>query len=96
MISANSIFREVAWKHRISVKLLKSREAPKRYFDARSEVCTRLRSELKLSYPKIGILMDGRDHTTIISLIDKEIREKKRTYNRANYHKWPSTQKRGH
>ena len=71
------ILREVSEKHSISVSQLKTREySNPAMFAARSEAACRLREERGLTPGQIGIMLGGRDHTTIMRMIDSAFRKK--------------------
>lgn len=65
----STIMREVANKHQITKQELIGPARTKRFVAARNEVSFRLRYELGLSTPRIGLLLGDRDHTTIMHAI---------------------------
>src|SRR3990167_7371003 len=67
---ARKILEQVALKHNVSIWSMKYGGREKWLCAARFEACYRLRRELYLnSYPRIGRVMGGRDHTTILHAI---------------------------
>lgn len=64
--TARSIMTEVCRKHGISRDELCSASRARHLVAARHEVFYRLRSETGLSLPRIGHLVGGRDHTTVL------------------------------
>ncbi len=60
------IAREVAERHGITLEHLVSHRDRQRLAPARQEAWALIYAEGRLSYPQIGALFDGRDHTTIL------------------------------
>lgn len=60
------VIRDVAEKARITHAELVGPCRKVRFARPRQEAMYRLRHELRLSYPRIGQLLGGRDHTTIL------------------------------
>ena len=65
MRTAIDIIRAEARSANVTPDVLRSKEFPQRLFSARVTVYRLLREERKLSLPQIGMLMGGRDHSTI-------------------------------
>ena len=60
------IAREVGKKHGVSLNELVSHRRSRPIVVARHEAFWRCRNETSLSYPQIGRLFGGRDHTTVL------------------------------
>jgi chromosomal replication initiation ATPase DnaA len=60
------IVTEVIHKHGITRKELKSDSRMGHYVAARQELSYRLREECCLSLPQIGMILGGKDHTTVL------------------------------
>lgn len=63
---ANIIKRQVAEKHDITVRAIESRRRWKAIVQARQECMYRLRVELGLNKCRIGRILGGVDHTTVL------------------------------
>jgi hypothetical protein len=68
---AQTILREVAEKHNMSVKQIQSASRTKAYVGARQEASYRLNTELGFSLKQIGNMLGRRDHTTILHAINR-------------------------
>jgi len=68
---AETILREVCLSHRIRRNELLSARRDAALVRARHEACWRMKNETSLSYPQIGRLLGGRDHTTILHGVRK-------------------------
>ena len=64
--TAREIIREVARQHNVSIEELQSPSRVARLGVIRMEIYYRLRLERGMSFPQIGALMGGRDHTTVL------------------------------
>ena len=66
------ILKEVCEKHAVSLAELKCEARPNKFANARFEACYRLRHELRdFSYPRIGRILGGRDHTTCFHAVKR-------------------------
>ena len=65
------IMREVCEKHGVTMEELRGEARPADVCDARHEAFYRMRVEVHLSYPRIGQVMGGFDHATVIHGIEK-------------------------
>jgi hypothetical protein len=65
------ILHEVSVKHGVTIVDICSKRRPLHLVTARHEACYRLRHETTWSYPRIGTILGGRDHTTIIHGVRK-------------------------
>jgi chromosomal replication initiator protein len=65
------ILRDVAERHGVTVGDIKGVSRKIKFVRARQEACYLLREELKLSYPRIGLHLGNKDHTTILHGIRK-------------------------
>ena len=65
------ILREVCEKHGVTLDELRGEARPADVCDARHEAFYRMRVEVNLSYPRIGQVMGGFDHATVIHGIEK-------------------------
>lgn len=63
------IIELVAEKYDITPYQLLGRSRIKYYVTARSEAANILRNDIGLTYSKIGVILGGRDHTTVINLL---------------------------
>jgi chromosomal replication initiator protein len=61
--------REVAEKHKMTIRKMKGDSRKIQFVKARQEAAYRLRLELNYSLPQIGRLLGKRDHTTILHAI---------------------------
>ncbi len=68
---AQTILREVAEKHGMTVKQVQSAARLKAYVCARQEASYRLNTELGFSLKQIGNMLGRRDHTTILHAINR-------------------------
>jgi chromosomal replication initiation ATPase DnaA len=81
-MNVNYIIKSICEKWGITEEELKSKERINVYVKARIDVAETLRRELGLSYNSIGMLLGGRDHTTVMSYlgvkkrVDKVVNEK--------------------
>jgi hypothetical protein len=66
IMPASKIIFEVAEKHGLTIADLKGEGRKVPVAIARQEAFWRLRTELGLSYPRIGTIFNGRDHSTVI------------------------------
>lgn len=62
-----AILCEVATKHGVTINELRGRSKEMHIASARHEAAYRLREEMGLSFPRIGVLLGHRDHTTILN-----------------------------
>jgi len=69
--TGRQIIQEVAAKHNLRMEHFLSDRRFRHLCDARQEAYYRLIAETGLSYPQVGRLMGGRDHTTILSGLRK-------------------------
>lgn len=67
----NAIIKEVADKHGLMFSYMFVRARNAKLILARQEAFYRLRTELKLSFPRIGRIFHGMDHTTILHGVRK-------------------------
>lgn len=74
MPDAMSIIREVSDQYGVSVETMRGKKHARLLFDARRDIYRRLREERSLSFNQIGIIMGGRDHTSIIHALNRERR----------------------
>lgn len=70
-LPSQAILSEVAEKHEMTIKEVKSRNKKLRFVKARQEAAYRLNSELKYSLSQVGRLLGKRDHTTILHAINQ-------------------------
>ena len=63
------ILREVATKHLLSRDEIKGPSRSQRCVKARNECCFRLKYELGMSLPRIGLMLGDRDHSTILHAV---------------------------
>ena len=84
MLPLIRVLAEVAMQHDIPIDLLRapSRIGGMRAFEARCHAAKRLRFERGLSLNKIGALLGGRCHTTILYMVRDEFRQRKLAMNR--------------
>ena len=68
---AQTILREVAEKHNMSVRQIQSAARLKAYVSARQEASYRLNIELGFSLKQIGRMLGNRDHTTVLHAIHR-------------------------
>ena len=68
-VGADQIIRQVCNKHRVSLDDMKTPCRKAEFVAARREAASRLRAEAGLSIPQIGLLLGGRDHSTVINLL---------------------------
>jgi chromosomal replication initiator protein len=66
---AEKILIEVAERHEVTVKDIKSHSHKMKMVHARQEAAYLMQKELKLSLPRIGRVIGKRDHTTILHAI---------------------------
>lgn len=64
---SKAIIKEVCERHRLSPSAVLSRSRMNEIVIARHEIWHRVRSELGWSYPRIGKVIGGFDHTTVLS-----------------------------
>lgn len=76
----NRIFREVEAATGVPPHAIKGNRRTKGYVMARYEVAYRLRTEMGLSLPRIGVILGGRDHATIIHGLRKWCKENGKEY----------------
>lgn len=69
MVDYLKIIDLVAKKHGISPRQLVGKSRMRHYVTARANAAHILRHDLGLTYPAIGMILGGRDHTTIINLL---------------------------
>jgi len=84
---AQTILREVAEKHNMSVKQIQSAARLKAYVEARQEASYRLNKELGFSLTQIGRMLGRRDHTTILHAINrykKNLAEGRETWSKSD------------
>lgn len=60
------VLREVSDQYGVSVETIKGPERFRRAVIARQAAMFELRRQTSLSYPQIGAVLGGRDHTTVI------------------------------
>ncbi len=70
-ITSDQVLRQVADYYTVTVEVLTSRSRSKKVALARQVAMYLLREQLHCSYPQIGQLLGGRDHTTVIYGCDK-------------------------
>lgn len=68
-MDAIGIIREVAARYGVSPDVLRGKTLTYQLLHARREVYRRLRDERKMSYSRIGRIMGGRDHSTILGAL---------------------------
>ena len=68
---SQTVLREVAEKHNMSVRQVQSAVRLKAYVEARQEAAYRLNTELGFSLKQIGNMLGRRDHTTILHAINR-------------------------
>jgi chromosomal replication initiation ATPase DnaA len=71
---AAAIVEQVALEHGVTVLDIKGPWRNVRFWRARHAAYYRLRTETSLSYPAIGRLIGGKDHTTILKGVRKHAR----------------------
>lgn len=69
--TGKEIIREVCKKHQVTIPELKGIRRSRQFVIARHEASYRLSKETTLTLGQIGILVGGRDHTTILHGIRK-------------------------
>lgn len=69
-MTAIEIIRAYAVAARTTPEVLRSKRFTRTLFMARRHVYALLRSERGMSYPQIGSLMGGRDHSTIMRALN--------------------------
>lgn len=67
LVWKNLILKEVAEKHSVTISEMQGPSRVDHITWARHEACYRLREEMGLSFPRIGVIMGGRDHTTALN-----------------------------
>ena len=71
------VLAEVAAAHGFAVTVLRSNwRGPAKLFYARRDAAKRLRVERGLSLNQIGRFLGGRDHATILRMVDDEYRQR--------------------
>lgn len=65
------ILVEVAVKHLVTVDALKGPTRTKLLYVPRAEFCYRAAAETNASYPMMGRILGGRDHTSIMHAVDR-------------------------
>jgi chromosomal replication initiation ATPase DnaA len=71
------VLAEVAAAHGFSVMVLRSNwRGPSQLFAARQEAAKRLRTERGLSLNQIGRFLGGRDHSTVLRMVDDDYRRR--------------------
>ena len=60
------VLRDICERHDVSLASLQSKQRHKHIIPARFEACYRLRNEAGLSWSRIGKILGGRDHSTVI------------------------------
>ncbi|MEN9562316.1 MAG: Chromosomal replication initiator protein DnaA [Chloroflexota bacterium] len=70
-IGADTIVTEVADYYKLSVEKLLGRDRTKEVAHPRQIAMYLLREEAKISFPQIGEVLGGRDHSTVMSAIEK-------------------------
>ena len=70
-IGADTIVTEVADYYKLTVEKLLGRDRTKEVAHPRQIAMYLLREEAKISFPQIGEVLGGRDHSTVMSAIEK-------------------------
>lgn len=70
-IGADTIVTEVADYYKLTVEKLLGRDRTKEVAHPRQIAMHLLREEAKISFPQIGEVLGGRDHSTVMSAIEK-------------------------
>lgn len=65
------VMREVSEKHGIPIEAIKSDTRDRKVTLARHEICYRLISEFKMSYPAVARKVGYDDHTSVLHAVDK-------------------------
>lgn len=65
------VMREVSEKHGIPIEAIKSGDRNRRITDARHEICYRLITEFKMSYPAVARKVGYDNHTSVLHAVDK-------------------------
>jgi hypothetical protein len=65
------VMREVSEKHGILIEAIKSGDRNRKITDARHEICYRLITEFKMSYPAAARKVGYDNHTSVINAVDK-------------------------
>ena len=60
------ILRDICRRHDVTLAHLAGRSRRKDIIPARHEAYYRLKDEVGLSFPRIGAILGGRDHSTVI------------------------------
>lgn len=80
------VLAEVAAAHGFAVTVLRSNwRGPAKLFAARRDAAKRLRTERGLSLNQIGRFLGGRDHSTILRMIDDDYRHRHIARNTRRY-----------
>ena len=69
MPEVSLILNEVLVEHGVSAEEIQGRDRRIAFMDARSCIAYRWRTECNLLLKEIGLLLGGRDHSTIINLL---------------------------
>lgn len=72
---AHQIIREVCAKHGVTKSEMMSMRRRQALVLAKREVCFRLKRETQMSFPHIGFMLGGKDHTTILYNFYKYLEE---------------------
>lgn len=65
------VMREVSEKHGIPIEAIKSDDRSRKITIARHEICYRLITEFKMSYPAVAMKVGYDDHTSVMHAVDK-------------------------
>lgn len=65
------VMREVSEKHGIPIEAIKSGDRNRKIIRARHEICYRLITEFKMSYPAAARKVGYEDHTSVLNAVDK-------------------------
>lgn len=65
------VMQEVSKKHGVPIELIKSKTRSRKAILVRQEICYRLITEFKMSYPAVARKVGYDDHTSVIHAVDK-------------------------
>jgi hypothetical protein len=65
------VMQEVSKKHGVPIDLIKSKTRTRKTSMARHEICYRLITEFKMSYPAVARKVGYDDHTSVLHAVDK-------------------------
>ena len=60
------VLRDICERHDVSLSSLAGKQRHKHIIPARHEACYRLKADAGLSYTRIGAILGGRDHSTVM------------------------------